>query len=107
MNAQNRPAGINATPLLENATWCVPDYDALLWERYDEIYHLFNPGSGQTHIINDPAYEALKELSKQPDNMTGLLVRLELDQEPEKVTKHFRRLLWELDQLGLIVPVTS
>ncbi len=94
-----------AANLLESVTWRVPDYTALLWEQFDETYHLFNPRSGQTHIINEPAHAALKALSESPTDLHGLMTRLGLDPESDEMSEHFRRLMWELDQLGLIVPV--
>jgi PqqD family protein of HPr-rel-A system len=47
--------------------WHAPDYGSFLWASWDEDeYFLFNPASGQTHLLNGLAYELLQSLARCP-----------------------------------------
>lgn len=86
--------------------WRVPDKKNLFWEPWDTNYILFNELSGETHLLNEFAAEALQILETYPADEMELAERLSMvfSIEAAEVLPHMPRLLEEFDKLGLIAP---
>lgn len=80
----------------------------LLQRTWDGETVVFNPLSGEIHLLNETAAEALQVLAVAPANGAELAAlvaeRLSLLPEPG-LPEHMTRLLRELDELGLLEPV--
>jgi PqqD family protein of HPr-rel-A system len=89
--------------------WAVPEVNALAWQIWDDEFLVYNTASGQTHHLNFFAGEALRCLEAKPANGSELVRRLaeqfEIaeDSPPLQLIDH---LIGELDELGLIAPLT-
>lgn len=88
----------------ENYRWKALQNNKLLWEHWDGDYLVFNPFSGQTHILNSMAAEALKNLEGQALTTVELAERLSelfAIASNQDLQQHVERLLNEFDELGL------
>jgi PqqD family protein of HPr-rel-A system len=67
---------------------------------------VFHPGSGDTHLLNPLAAEALHALSESPLDAGELTQHLALRMEgaSSELAAQLRQLLQEFDDLGLIEP---
>ena len=86
--------------------WVASPESALLWRSWDDeqwvIYHV---ASGDTHLLNQVAAQALRSLQEHPSNVSELTERVAaaLDSvADEAFAKELERLLAEFDELGLI-----
>lgn len=79
----------------------------LHWRHWDEDYILFNAASGQTHVVNELGADVLRLLEKKSASagelLEGLAASYGLAPDSE-LAAGVRRLLVDLDQLGLIEP---
>lgn len=91
-------------PWADDLTWGVPHGARYVREELAGTVALFHPLSGKTHLLDPTAFALIEELMHHPATLAGLLARLELP--PAEHGPRLRRLLWELDQVGLIAPVT-
>ncbi|MBF0614947.1 MAG: HPr-rel-A system PqqD family peptide chaperone [Magnetococcales bacterium] len=73
--------------------------------RCGETILLFNPASNETHVLNTLTRAILELLSGETLTLAQLIDRLGYDPCDQEVVATHARLLWELDQLGLIFPV--
>ncbi|MFU8858344.1 MAG: HPr-rel-A system PqqD family peptide chaperone [Deferrisomatales bacterium] len=77
----------------------------LLRRTWEEETVVFNPLSGEIHLLNESAAAALDFLATDPADGPELAARvakrLGLQRDPE-LTEHMTRLIWELDELGLL-----
>jgi PqqD family protein of HPr-rel-A system len=91
-----------------NKIWKVVDVGRLRWRFWDGESVVFHPASGDTHLLNPVAAEALHVLQQGPLDAGALArsvaSRLDLEADGELAEK-VGRLLDELGQLGLIEPV--
>jgi PqqD family protein of HPr-rel-A system len=90
--------------------WAVPEDCRLEWRQWGSFHVVFNPASGDTHLLNTiPAY-FLKSLETKAATLEELrLLAAELlDRDPdETVVSDIEALVLELDELGLIAPARS
>lgn len=81
----------------------------LLWKSLDGEFIVFNRTSGNTHLLNPVAAQALKALEQGPANAAQLSQRIasQVDLKSDgELAQHVEALLANLDQLGLIEPVS-
>jgi PqqD family protein of HPr-rel-A system len=94
----------------DSTRWTVPDANALVWRTWDDEFLVYNTASGQTHHLNLLAGEALRSLEAKAADRCELVRRL-ADQfgiaEDSSPLQMIERLIGELDELGLIAPLTS
>ena len=86
-------------------TWTIPLWLNLQWRRWGDEFIVFNPTSGQTHLLNLVAGKALKLLEKSPASPSEVMDRLCETTGVESSTEfldHLRRLFSEFDDLGLV-----
>jgi PqqD family protein of HPr-rel-A system len=86
-------------------TWTVPSRINLQWKRWGDEFIVFNPTSGQTHLLNLVAGKALKLLEESPASPSEIIDRLCETTGIESSTEfaeHIRRLFSEFDELGLV-----
>ena len=91
----------------QDVKWYCPNYRELLIECWENEYFVFNPNSGDTHVLNVLAADILKALAEEaksiPDltgqmRTTGTLDRVSLTESVSVYLKH-------LDELGLVTPL--
>lgn len=91
-------------------TWRVPHPDDLLWEAWETDYSLFNPSSGETHLLNELPAEALRRLADAPKDEASLAEEMAQACEIENTASWKRKIgamLSQLETLGLIEKVRA
>ena len=86
-------------------TWRAHEPAGFVWETLGAEQFLFNPLSGQTHILNPLGALVLEALSKQSLNTPQLLDLLEEQQsgaDQQTLSQHLSNHLKQLEELGLI-----
>jgi PqqD family protein of HPr-rel-A system len=86
------------------AVWQVRE-QFLRWRCWEDEYVLFHAGSGDTHLLDRTAGQALVCLRESPAHATELTRRVAaaLDLEPDReLQEAMSTLLVRLDRLGLI-----
>ena len=87
------------------SSWACAKLEDLLWETWDNEHFVFNPRSGETHVLNDLAGEMLRALGEKPHTAADLALRFRdrLDGAgSDDVRPAVDALLRQLDQLGLV-----
>ncbi len=78
---------------------------ALLWRQWDDEYVVFNPSSGDTHVLNLVAAQALKFLERAEADATDLAehvgATLNLNAD-DGLLQHMDQLIDQFDELGLV-----
>ncbi len=91
------------------AVWRINSIARLHWRHWEEAYILFNAASAQTHMLNEFGKAVLELLAQTPHSTAELsrplAARLALDWNAE-AQRYLQDLLVDLDELGLIEPVT-
>ncbi|MBF0421609.1 MAG: HPr-rel-A system PqqD family peptide chaperone [Magnetococcales bacterium] len=72
---------------------------------FDGSFILFNPRSGQTHLVNELVMDILEALLHHPMDGRELVASLNLEADEKEALPKMERILSELDHLGLIFPV--
>lgn len=91
-------------------TWQVVDAAELSWRFWDDQFIVFNPASGDTHLLNPLAGEALQRLQQGPADVPELArhAASNLGLAPDELlSQEIETLLDELDELGLVESVQS
>lgn len=82
----------------------------MLWRQWDGEFVVFDVRSGDIHLLDPVAAEALRSLEESPSDVDQLSHRLgallHLDGEPE-LSQYMAKLVRELDELGLIEPAAA
>ncbi len=78
-----------------------------LVEHFEREVVLFNPRSGSTHLLAEPVYALLEELQQAPASLDGLIDRMRLTEDRQRLVETLRGTLLDLDRLGLIQPLSS
>ncbi len=83
--------------------WHCPNYNQLRIRVWEEEYFVFNPNSGDTHLLNIVSMEIL-ELLGTTGHTLDTLAEILLDQvdNPELMSRHLRDHLEQLRELGLL-----
>ncbi|MBF0381921.1 MAG: HPr-rel-A system PqqD family peptide chaperone [Magnetococcales bacterium] len=93
----------------QETQWIVPQGCSLIWEQFDNGCLIFNPLSGTTHLLFDPALEILKLLQQKPMTPKTVIQSLELALESEEQNREIVANVWkifvDLDRLGIIQPL--
>lgn len=99
-----KPLSTGTEPRLK---WRVGTESKLLWRRWDDEYVVFNPSSGDTHVLNHVAAEALKRLERSPADAGDLAqhVGLTVKLDPDDLLEHMEGLVRQFDELGLVQPL--
>jgi PqqD family protein of HPr-rel-A system len=85
--------------------WKVGGEVQLLWRQWDGEYIVFNPASGDTHLLNTLAGQTLQCLERAPCTLATLTEsvasELELDAN-EELRQQLAKLLVQFETLSLI-----
>jgi PqqD family protein of HPr-rel-A system len=85
--------------------WRVVPGAALHWRVLEDVWVVFNGGSGDTHRLDPVAAQAVQSLDREPASVSELAERLaktlDLDQDDDLYT-YLERLLPQLARLNLI-----
>lgn len=95
-------------PDQRHPVWTASDPSKLLWRVWDDDCVVFDCRSGEIHLLNPVAAEALKLLEERPADANDLTRELgaALGQAPAPEFRgHIEDLLGRFDELGLIEPV--
>lgn len=89
--------------------WTVPSPERLLWHDLGAVAVVFNARSGDTHMVDALAHEALALLVESPRTASALTTALaELLEAPEvEVAPKVEAIVAEFDRLGLIFPLVT
>ncbi len=84
--------------------------DGLLWRRWDDEYVVYNPASGESHLLDFVSAQGLMQLEKcvastqQLVHDLGLVLDIPADEE---LSGYVQQMLTELSELGLTRTVRS
>jgi PqqD family protein of HPr-rel-A system len=81
----------------------------LLWRRWDQEFVVFDPRSGDIHLLDSLAAEILRRLDESSATVAELSRELDvsLGHEAElDLAQYVAKLVGELDELGLIEPAS-
>lgn len=91
------------------AIWRINSIARLRWRHWEEGYILFNAASAQTHLLNEFGKTVVELLQQAPCGAAELsgrvAARLDLEWNVE-AQRYLQNFLVDLDELGLIEPVT-
>jgi PqqD family protein of HPr-rel-A system len=92
--------------MLRTWSWKTP---TLLWKSWGEEVIVFNLASGNTHLLNPVAAQVLRALERKPANTFELSSQIaasaNIDADEEFI-QHVEQLVTNLDELGLVEPVS-
>jgi PqqD family protein of HPr-rel-A system len=87
--------------------WTVPGVAGFKWRFFDTISVLFDPRSGEMHLLDPMAREILDILSESPmttsdlvDALAGIMENTEIEDVRARVTD----MVTQFDRIGLIFP---
>lgn len=84
--------------------WYVPKECRLEWRQWGALHVVYNPASGNTHLLNGPPASILRSLETQPRSLDELKALVESLPERSHDSSDIDGLVAELDELGLIAP---
>ena len=90
--------------------WKVSPPRELLWRSWDDEFVVFDPLSGDTHVLNPVAAEALQVLESQAIDRDGLANHMAQAmgmETTDTLRRHMQQLLRKFVDLGLIEPQPS
>lgn len=90
--------------------WMVPKDWRLEWRQWGELHVVYNPASGDTHLLNGVSAFVLTSLEKKAATTDELGNRLSkwLGRRPDDgLSSDIEALVSELDELGLIATAPS
>jgi PqqD family protein of HPr-rel-A system len=89
----------------EAPRWRVPTGFSLHWQSWDDEFVVYHSGSGDTHLLDVVAAEALQSLQKKPANLSELARKVSASLEiklDDKLSAYLERLLSDFHRLGLV-----
>src|SRR5215471_481298 len=90
--------------------WRTPPGIVLYWKLLEDMYVVYNSGSGHTHVLNPIAALVLQQLTERNLQTSELLQRigavLSLE-TTEEFNNELHQTLSDLDELGLVEPLIS
>lgn len=93
------------TPVGHAISYKVPEQAEFLWEHWDDESVLFDPRSGESHLLKSLAAEALLILQEKPLNAAQLTrtLRTLFDISPDQLkNEHIDNLLQQFEEIGLV-----
>jgi PqqD family protein of HPr-rel-A system len=78
---------------------------ALIWREWENEHAIYNPASGDLHLLDEVGAKALHCLESQALSQAELVCRLGTELEvasDDNLVKYVRELLREFDRLGLV-----
>ena len=88
--------------------WRVLSEFSLHWQSWDDEFVVYNSGSGDTHLLDPVAAEALQNLEQESADLSELVARVAASLEIEPDTDfaaYLEQLLSDLYKLGLIARI--
>lgn len=95
---------------MSDPRWRVPPEVELHWRCWEGEYVVFHPDSGDVHLLNPLAGEALKALEIGPvgaEDLARCLAARRQGTDARELTDPMAELLATFDELGLIEPVAD
>jgi PqqD family protein of HPr-rel-A system len=90
------------------ARWRTPPGIVLYWKLLEDMYVVYNSGSGHTHVLNPIAALVVQELSERELETSELLQRIGAVlnfETTEEFNNELHQTLSDLDKLGLVEPL--
>lgn len=91
----------------EATRWYCTIFADLVWRTWEQEVFLYNPHTGETHILNDLSWQVLRYCSSEPCTEMELLRRLGGAGEQGDLPPALNHLLNHLYRLGLVVAHSS
>jgi len=85
--------------------WKVPSGFSLHWQSWDDEFVVYNSGSGDTHLLDVVAAEALQSLERESANLLELARKVAASLEiklDDKLSAYLERLVPDFHRLGLV-----
>lgn len=98
---------LSATESSLEPVWTVPGVDGFKWRFFDTISVLFDPRSGEMHLLDPMAREILDILAETPKTTSDLaaaLADIMENTEKEDVSARVAEMVEQFDRIGLIFP---
>jgi PqqD family protein of HPr-rel-A system len=92
----------------DRIVWRVASRTPLRWRGWDGEWVVYHPDSGDTHLLDPLAAEALRSLEASPAGAAALVERLAGSADAtgvEELGAAVERMLRVFDEVGLIEPV--
>jgi PqqD family protein of HPr-rel-A system len=89
----------------EPARWRVPMGFSLHWQSWDDEFVVYNSGSGDTHLLDSVAAEALQSLERESANLSELAGKVAASLEinlDDNLSAYLERLVSDFHRLGLV-----
>jgi len=83
----------------------VPSGFSLHWQSWDDEFVVYNSGSGDTHLLDVVAAEALQSLERESANLLELARKVAASLEiklDDKLSAYLERLVPDFHRLGLV-----
>lgn len=90
--------------------WMVPKEWRLEWRQWGGLHVVFNPASGDTHLLNAVAAFVLRSLETRAsttEELRALVSAWRGGPPDDSLSRDVEALVSELDELGLIAPSRS
>ncbi len=97
-------------PAKTSITWAAPGANGFRWREFDTISVLFDPRSGETHMLDVLSREVLDLISDEPRTSQGVLdaVSSLMPETPEATVKaRVDEIVGHFDRIGLIFPAAE
>lgn len=85
-------------------TWMVPKDWRLEWRQWGRLHVVYNPASGDTHLLNAASARVLRSLETKASTLPEIEALVSESPDPAPLGE-IEALVLELDELGLIAPV--
>ncbi len=91
--------------------WRVPEDWRLEWRQWGSFHVVFNPASGDTHLLNALPAFVLKSLETKAATLqeleAALASNLQDGTPADRLSSEIEALVLELEELGLVAPAPS
>lgn len=96
-------------PAAEGVCWAAPGAGGFLWREFGTVSVLFDPRSGETHLLDPLAREILDLLIEHPRTgaQTAAALGALIGGPAEELRPRVEEAMAEFDRLGLIFPATE
>ena len=94
----------------DSKIWCCNGFDGLLLREWEGEFFVFNPASGDTHVMNALSLEILRILDGNNLSLQSLICHLQVliaDADLDELYENVRMHLLQLDAMGLVTPFQS
>ncbi len=87
--------------------WQASNFENLLIKHWEGEYFIFNPLSGDTHLLNETTMFILKSLNEQSMTIDEFIQTFSTDEQTiNEMKQHLPFIIQNIAQMGLIEPLS-